>query len=172
MPSSVTTRCADLALGDGSSLFDELDAVALELAVDVLELAGIELALGERLRDLDGAQRSALGTRVDQALELGERFKVSGKNHGVRLLLATADPCMGAGTATSLLPAKKCGSPKLLDSATMYNARPLRGIPEGVSGVTSFRQDTPLDRLSTAPSGDIACISPGKHVPAHRKASR
>jgi len=101
----------NLALGDRSRLLDELDAMALELAIDVLELARIELALGKCLRDLDGAEGPALGARIDQTLQLGERFEISGKNHGVRLLLATADPCTNRRRDLMLLAKKMCGWP-------------------------------------------------------------
>jgi hypothetical protein len=66
--------------------------MTLELAIHVFETNGIELALGECFRDLDGAQRAALGTRIDEAFQLGKRLEMPRKDHDVPLLLATADP--------------------------------------------------------------------------------
>ena len=129
----------DLALGDRGRLLDELDAVALELAIDVLELAGIELALGERLGDLDRAQRCRARCQNRSGAPAREALRDFRKESW-----CSVTPCHGRPLHGSSPRRHRCSQKMWLAQIVglrHHVQRPPRSVafPRG-RGVSSFRQ--------------------------------
>ena len=76
-PAAAVDRALDLGRGMGGIVLDELDLRLLEVSVQLLDVALVELHLGERSGDLREGQRSSLLALRDEELDLFKLLQFS-----------------------------------------------------------------------------------------------